>query len=82
MRIRTALSAALVSLAAVLALFVAGPGAEVKDTAAVPLVIIAVEPEGASPSSATDRLALHAPVAPWDCPLRQASTGDRVPLAG
>lgn len=76
MRIRTALSAALVSLAAVLALFVAGPGAEVNDTAADPLVIIAVEPDATSPASATDRLAQHARVTPWDCPIGQASTDD------
>ncbi|RSM47537.1 hypothetical protein DMB66_48235 [Actinoplanes sp. ATCC 53533] len=77
MRIRTALSAALVSLAAVIALFVAGPGAEVNDAAADPLVLIAVEPEVAAPASATDRFALHARVTPWDCPLGQASTGDQ-----
>jgi hypothetical protein len=77
MRIRTALSAALVSLAAVIVLFVAGPGAEVNDAATDPLVIIAAEPDVASPASAPDRLALHARVAPWECSLGQASTGDQ-----
>lgn len=77
MRIRTALSAALVSLATVIALFVAGPGAEVNDAAADPLVLIVEEPEVAAPASATDRLALHARVAPWECALGQASAGDQ-----
>ena len=75
MRIRTALSAALVSLAAVIALFAAGPGATVHDTAADPLVIVAAEPEVTSP--ATDRLTHYGRVAPWECPLSQASTGDQ-----
>ena len=77
MRIRTALSAALISLAAVITLFVAGPGAEVNDTAAEPLVIVAVQPDVASPAAATDRFARHARVAPWDCALGQASSGDQ-----
>ena len=71
MRIRTALSAALVSLAAVITLFVAGPGAEVQDTAAAPLVIIAVGPEVVSPAFAANRLA------PWECALDPAPTGDQ-----
>lgn len=48
MRIRTALSAALVSLAAVTAVFAAGPQVAERDSAAAPLVIIGAEPEPAA----------------------------------
>jgi len=77
MRIRTALSAALVSLAAVITLSVTGPGPEANDTAADPLVIVAAEPEVTWPAPATDRLTHYGRVAPWECALSQPSTGDQ-----
>ena len=66
MRIRTALSAAVVSLAAVTALFVAGPGPVDRPEAAEPLVIV-VEQDHDTPASAADRPALHGGTASWEC---------------
>jgi hypothetical protein len=66
MRIRTALSAAVVSLAAVTALFVAGPDPAERPAAAEPLVIV-LEQDHVAPASAADRLALHGGAAAWEC---------------
>ena len=66
MRIRTALSAAVVSLAAVTALFVAEPGPAERPEAAEPLVIV-LEQHHAASASAADRPALHGRTAPWEC---------------
>ena len=70
MRIRTALSAAVVSLAAVTALFVAEPGPAERPEAAEPLVIVLEQHHAASASAsapAADRPALHGRTAPWEC---------------
>ncbi|GAA3933614.1 hypothetical protein [Actinoplanes auranticolor] len=66
MRIRTALSAAVVSLAAVTALFVAGPGPAERPEAAEPLVIV-LEQDHDTPAYAADRPALHGGSSSWEC---------------
>jgi hypothetical protein len=66
MRIRTALSAAVVSLAALTALFVTGPGPAERTDAAEPLVIV-LEQDHDTPVYAADRPALHGGAAQWEC---------------
>jgi hypothetical protein len=66
MRIRTALSAAVVSLAAVTALFVTGPDPAERSAAAEPLVIVLQQDHAAS-APAADRPAWRGGSAAWEC---------------
>ena len=67
MRIRTAVSAALVSLAAVITMVVAGPDPAEQPEAAQSLVIV-TEQDDVPAAWAADRPARHSAPTAWDCP--------------
>ncbi|MGW4946458.1 hypothetical protein ACWEOZ_33290 [Actinoplanes sp. NPDC004185] len=67
MRMRTAVSAALVSLAAVLTMVVAGPGPAEQPEAAQSLVIV-TEPDDVPATWAAPQPNRHSAPAAWDCP--------------
>ncbi|MEU8236153.1 hypothetical protein AB0C12_41740 [Actinoplanes sp. NPDC048967] len=67
MRIRTAVSAALVSLAAVITMVVAGPDPVAQPEAAQSLVIV-TEPDDVPAAWAAGQPTRHSAAKAWDCP--------------
>jgi hypothetical protein len=67
MRIRTAVSAALVSLAAVITMVVAGPDPAAQPEAAQSLVIV-TEPDDVPAAWAAEQPTRHSAPKAWDCP--------------